>query len=380
MEGCADTRFAPAARAPREAVLRSCAAVGGQSCRRLADALPHPVLVLNRCRQLVFGNAALARFLGRDDLDPCLGRRPGELLGCIHSCAHPGGCGASEFCRECGAVQAILGGLDGRAEVRDCRMLRIGERGLEALDLRVHAMPLAVEGEDYTVFSVLDVSHEKRRRSLERIFFHDILNTAGGVCGILSILGEEAPEGLARDLAGLHASMEALLEEIYSQRDLLAAEHGELSPRMQEVRAGDVLRRAARRFADHPLARRREVALAGCPDVVLHSDPALLGRILGNMLKNALEAVPPGSTVTLGGEAEADAVRFFVRNPGRMEDSTARQVFQRSFSTKGRDRGLGAYSMRLLGERYLGGRVAFRTGPDGVEFTVTLPRGGPGAA
>jgi len=371
------TSFAPPGRLPRADILRSHEAIGRQSCQRLADCLPHPVMVLNRCRQMVFGNLALAARLGLDDLMPALGRRPGELFGCIYAGVGPAGCGTSEFCRECGAVRAILGGLEGRVESRECRMLRRSERGLEALDLQVHSVPFAVEDEGYTVFSVLDVSHEKRRRVLERIFFHDILNTAGGVCGMLTVLGDGAAAPLARDLADLHESMSGLLEEIYSQRDLLAAEHGDLVPRVQEVCAGDVLRRAAELYARHPAAKRRRVELGSCPEELLVSDPVLLGRILGNMLKNALEAAPPGGAVLLGGEVDPETVRFFVRNPGRMDEAEARQVFKRSFSTKGRDRGLGTYSMRLLAERYLGGRLDFVQAGGTVEFTVTLPRRGP---
>ena len=51
------------------------------------------------------------------------------------------------------------------------------------------------------------------------------------------------------------------------------------------------------------------------------------------------------------------------------------QVFQRSFSTKSPSRGLGAYSMKLIGERYLKGEVSFTTSQrDGTEFSITLPR------
>jgi signal transduction histidine kinase len=49
------------------------------------------------------------------------------------------------------------------------------------------------------------------------------------------------------------------------------------------------------------------------------------------------------------------------------------QLFKRSFTTKGTGRGLGTYSMKLLTERYLKGRIAFTSSEtDGTTFTVTL--------
>jgi signal transduction histidine kinase len=49
-------------------------------------------------------------------------------------------------------------------------------------------------------------------------------------------------------------------------------------------------------------------------------------------------------------------------------------VFQRSFTTKsGTGHGLGTYGMRLLGERYLGGRVSFVTSAEGgTVFSMRL--------
>jgi signal transduction histidine kinase len=54
------------------------------------------------------------------------------------------------------------------------------------------------------------------------------------------------------------------------------------------------------------------------------------------------------------------------------------QIFQRFFSTKGPGRGLGTYSMKLFGERYLKGKVDFSSqAPQGTTFTVTLRKAGP---
>ena len=59
-----------------------------------------------------------------------------------------------------------------------------------------------------------------------------------------------------------------------------------------------------------------------------------------------------------------------------MPDEVQLQLFQRSFSTKGQTgRGIGTYSMKLLGERYLGGRVEFISRhPEGTTFTLSLPK------
>ena len=58
-----------------------------------------------------------------------------------------------------------------------------------------------------------------------------------------------------------------------------------------------------------------------------------------------------------------------------MPRSIQLQVFQRSFSTKGAGRGIGTYSIKLLTERYLGGKVSF-VSEDGIgtRFSCHLPK------
>jgi sensor histidine kinase regulating citrate/malate metabolism len=93
------------------------------------------------------------------------------------------------------------------------------------------------------------------------------------------------------------------------------------------------------------------------------------------MLKNAIEATSLGGTITVGVVDSGDEIEFWMNNPGEMPRQVQLQVFQRSFSTKGRGRGLGTYSMRLLTERYLGGRVTFSSSAiEGVTFRAVYPR------
>jgi hypothetical protein len=316
-----DSYFAPAARAGQAEVEQQARAVAQHPhLGQLLDQVPDLLLVLNRHRQAVFSNQRLLDLLGLVSDIPLLGQRPGEILNCVHCREMPGGCGTSQACRHCGAVLAILAGLEGQKVVLECRLSVTGDQGSpESLDLQVWASPLTVESEPYTFVAISDLSDLKRRRALERIFFHDILNTAGGLRGLAGLL-----EGVDQtDLPGLAKSLrlaaEQLVQEIQAQRDLAAAENYELKVWPTRLSAGEVLSQQVRLMERHDLAEGRVLSLkTPSLDQELETDPALLGRVLINLLKNALEASQPRQTVSAGFAAKDGGVEFWVHNQGEM--------------------------------------------------------------
>lgn len=342
--------------------------------RILPEVVPCALVVLNAQRQIVFAND---RFM---DLaypgkrrDQIYGLRPGEALGCIHASEDPGGCGATEFCSTCGAVGAILASQQGQAEVRECRILR-GESS-EALDLRVWASPVEVGGESFSVFAALDISHEKRRQALERIFLHDIHNVACGLSWCIGFLDKAGPQERGRHIDDIRRLCRELNEEIGAQRTLLRAESGELVFTPAKVGTLALLKEAVDLYRSHPVAQGRLLRLdERAQDATVVSDRVLLLRVVCNLIKNALEACRDGQTVTVGCTADGGTAEFWVHNAGFMPREVQLQVFQRSFSTKGLGRGLGTYSVRLLTERYLKGSVSFTSSADlGTTFRVRCP-------
>jgi len=106
----------------------------------------------------------------------------------------------------------------------------------------------------------------------------------------------------------------------------------------------------------------------------LISDEAILQRVLGNLLKNALEATNDSGTVRLGTETKEGYVIFWCWNAGYIPRASQLQIFQRSFTTKGIGHGIGTYSVKLLTERYLGGKVSFTSSQElGTRFQVKMP-------
>ena len=329
--------------------------------------MPTAVVILNAQRQIVYGNATLLQVTDAKALSDVVGLRPGETLYCIHAFeGQGGGCGTTRFCSECGAVRAIQSSIMGRHAVEECSIVRRWRDAVESLDLRVWATPLRVEGEGFVIFAIMDIAHERRRQALERTFFHDVLNTVTVLQSASELLHMQ-PTCPRPDLVRLiYASAQQLVQEIRAQRDLLAAETGALAVFPRALVTTAILQQLLELYAQHPVAEGRILTVASQAEVVeFISDPILLMRVLGNMIKNALEASAPGERVTLSCERRGEAVYFTVHNVGYMPEPVQLQIFQRSFSTKGSGRGLGTYSMKLLSERYLQGAVTFRSTPEG---------------
>lgn len=66
-------------------------------------------VLIDTLRQVVLANEAFVKLLN-DEPEHILGKRPGELLGCEHTSEGVNSCGTTEYCRQCGAVKAILAG------------------------------------------------------------------------------------------------------------------------------------------------------------------------------------------------------------------------------------------------------------------------------
>ncbi|MFH1742705.1 MAG: HAMP domain-containing sensor histidine kinase [bacterium] len=368
------TEFAPAERASKEELQRQSSYFSGLPLlSQLLDGVPDIMVILNQYRQIVFSNTSLLRVIGSDNGDSVCGLRPGEALECLHAFERDGGCGTTEFCKTCGAVNAIITSLHGKREIRECRLIQ-RETG-EAMDLRVCATPFALNGEQFIFFSVTDISHEKRRAALERIFFHDVLNTAGGLLGFAGLLKDADPEDIGEYRDEIYALAEQIVEEIKAQRELTAAESNELSIHPTRVISTALLQETVHLYMNHGAAKGRSIQIdPHAEKVEFTSDRTLVGRVLGNMLKNALEASQPGETVTLGCNGNEESILFWVHNPTFMPRYVQLQLFQRSFSTKGTGRGLGTYSIKLLTERYLKGNASFTTSQqDGTTFIIDIP-------
>jgi len=344
----------------------------------LFETLEVYVLILNRHRQIVYANEEILRALGVNSLEEATGFRPGEALQCVHAWENESGCGTSRHCDSCGAVLAILASLELKEPIeKEC--LLTSRQGAQAVswEFHVRATPFEAEGETFTILSLVDVSQAKRRETLERLFFHDLLNIIGGLNGLAYLLKHGGGPGNSRYLDQIELLTLVLQREVENQRLLAMAERGEISLALQETKPAEVIRNVERICREFNAAKGKRIeTIVPAETLRIQTDPTLLERVLLNMAKNALEAIGPRESIRMWLEAREGEVIFHVWNPGLIPERTAKQIFVRSFSTKGEaGRGLGTYSMKLFGEKYLRGRVFFHTDEqEGTTFSIALPR------
>jgi hypothetical protein len=372
------TEFLPAKRVTADTIMKSFRSFEAQDfIKAVFNAAPGIVMILNDHRQAVYVNQKLYETLPGKTMNDVLGYRPGEIFNCINAINSPGGCGTAKACRVCGAAAAIIESMMHSVKSeKECRITTIEDSKSGSLELMVSAAPINIYNENYYIFTIADTSSEKRRKVLEQVFFHDVVNIAGSLKNIINLM--KTPEDLGDDINLLEmadVSASSLLEEILSQRALLAAENGDLQPEIEETHSHDVLLDVYYILSKNNSSLTKKIVIAkNSENLLFYTDKILIRRVLLNLAKNAVEASGDFDVVTLCSKNIDNDIEFSVHNNSVIPEDVQLQIFQRSFSTKGANRGIGTYSIKLFTERYLKGKVWFSSeNENGTTFYLRYP-------
>ncbi len=334
------------------------------------------VLILNQTRQLVYANKNLLNLLGIQDIKIALGQRPGELVHCKYSDANINGCGTDTACGSCGVLNLLLKAIVDNIDVSGECAIPLKTNN-STLNLILSLTPYQSQLGTYYFVTLQDMTDTLQKRALERIFFHDILNTSGAIRGILKLLENEVQESILGDVKIVSDAFDSMIDEINFQKVIGDAEHRDIEADKITLFTTELIQNLAKFYQHHNIATNKKILVSNDSlNLAFESDYALLKRVLGNMIKNGLEASSPGQSITLGANRSVnhESVRIWVHNNGAIPESSIPRIFYKNFSSKGKGRGLGTYSIKLIGETYLHGKVGFTTNQlEGTTFYIELP-------
>ncbi len=223
----------------------------------------------------------------------------------------------------------------------------------------------------------------KQRESLVRMVVHDIRSPVTA-CQLIasSLLGPEHKlSALVRqDLETLREEARRVGRLLEEMLVMARQEEGKLSLSFERVDLREVVTEtlAALRHAAGARGVKLESELAASP-VWVGGDPALLRRVVDNLLTNAIKFSPHGKTVqvTVGVHRDRAMLEVLDEGPGVPEEARSR-IFEQYEIVKMREAGglqtgLGLAFCRMVVEAHGGQISCLGRRPVGSRFRVTLP-------
>jgi signal transduction histidine kinase len=216
---------------------------------------------------------------------------------------------------------------------------------------------------------------ESRDRQLKLMLAgvaHEVRNPLGGISLFSGILAEDLKAGAHAEATEHVARIQHEVE--YLQRiveDFLAFAREQPLSR-SPVAAPDLLTEASVLLAADAAARAVTVEVVAEP-AVLEADGSLLTAALVNMVKNAVQASPPGGKVRVTGRGEGHGYTIRVEDSGPGVPETERErIFEPFFTTREKGTGLGLPLSRKIARAH-GGDLRLVALSGTTTFELTLP-------
>ena len=229
---------------------------------------------------------------------------------------------------------------------------------------------------------------ERLKEKLTQMVVHDLKNPLSGIVGNLQLMELQGP-GMPADsfrqiLARTQEGARQLMGLILNILDVARMEEEKLVLRRRPLMPALLLGDCARQ-GEGPSEKRGVhlvLQVSGEPAPV-EADPELTGRVLANLLHNALKHTPPGGEVQMGAEDEGNRVKFWVRDTG---EGIPAEILPRVFDKfvvgpegsepgePGYGTGLGLTFCKMAVEAH-GGSIWAESQPGrGSTFSFTLPK------
>lgn len=221
---------------------------------------------------------------------------------------------------------------------------------------------------------------------LTHMVVHDMKNPLTAVLGYADLMATETDSALSPRgqewLRNIRVAGEQLLSMANNLLDITRLEEGKLALQHQPLSLEDLVRRSVAEV-QHQAEQKavRLIAESHGPIPLIQGDPDLLGRVITNLLSNAIRYSPKGEAVEVSqGVMDSGEVTVSVqdRGPG-IPRPMHKRVFEKFAQVEDREHripgtsGLGLAFCKMAVEAH-GGRMGLESEPDsGARFFFVLP-------
>jgi nitrogen fixation/metabolism regulation signal transduction histidine kinase len=342
------------------------------------ECVPGPAFVIDGNLHIIHINENLHAMLGFPALETVIGKAPGDALSCVKA-TRGNGCGKDPDCAFCQARKRMtVTAQGGQVQRGECTLLLKRDGHTLSIQTQMVSMPFVTNEGSVSVVTMHDITRERWCDTLEQMFFHDWANHIAGLSGVTELLTDQTHIGDHSELVRLmRRSVQALVDEMRFFRLMRSAEQGWMNCSWQTIDLTLMLEELVHQYQMPEKSGGCPITFVSPGSGFLISDPILLRRCLRNLLVNALESWTGTGQIRVSLEPREDTFRIAIASPTPIPPEQKSEIFKRGFSTKGKGRGIGTWSVKLLVEDHLAGSVAFTSTPEtGTVFTIVLPKDG----
>jgi PAS domain S-box-containing protein len=213
------------------------------------------------------------------------------------------------------------------------------------------------------------------REEVERLSRHDLKTPLNSMIAMSRLLRARGGLGGEDDelLGAIERAGYRILNMVNLSLDLFRMEQGTYEPRLQPVDLAALAQRVCADLEGQAVSKGVTVRIRANGATGALGEELLCYSMFANLIKNAIEAAPDGSVVTVTFEARGEALLVHVHNAGEVPEAVRARFFQK-YATAGKSAGLGlgTYSARLMA-RVQHGEITLRTdAAEGTTVTVQL--------
>jgi len=233
---------------------------------------------------------------------------------------------------------------------------------------------LATAMQDIKRQNELLIENARLREDVERMTRHDLKSPiAVALHGSQALLVSPLTPNQREHAHMIETAAENALEMINRTLDVYKMEQGTYQPVLQMFDLGEMLGKVCRQAQLTFDSSDVTISFDQPEDVMCLGEPLLCYSLFNNVLKNAIEASPPGGRVTINIAPGYGNLHLMIDNAGEVPQAARERFFEKyAPSDKIGGNGIGTYSIRLMAE-VQGGTVSMDTGHGRTRLTITLP-------
>ncbi len=270
---------------------------------------------------------------------------------------------------------------------------RTAEISLRASSRTVQASATPLDDRDgrrKTVLILTDITAMKQVETTRREFVSNASHELRTPIAAIKASTETLQRGAGDDPAARSDFLDRILEDsirvermVTEMLELSRLESGQTLLEIEEINPRELLAEVKDRFDALAARTQTEIRTSTTPEIPLfRADPTRLEQVFGNLVVNAINAMPDGGVIEITADASDESIHFKVQDNGPgIPAAHLPHLFERFYKVDS-SRSSGGTGLGLAISRHIvqihGGIISVdSTVGEGTSFTVVLPTGNP---